>query len=169
LRKIEAAARIMSSKAAQDSKSFSHYLLESLGRIFAERRAELAAGQFQFEADGKFFFKSGDVLDKLNADDEAPWREGKDQVLTTARMAKELKEYGIKSEQVKRAGERGKGYWSNVIEAAVEKYRTEIAADERTDDEEDGGDKDEAEGYEGDARPPQDAGEDDDTDTDLPF
>ncbi len=31
----------MSSKSAQDSKTFGHYLLERLGDIFAKRREEL--------------------------------------------------------------------------------------------------------------------------------
>ena len=41
-------------------------------------------------------------------------------------MANELKEYDIMPDQVKEGQDRGKGYWSDQIEAAVEKYKTEV-------------------------------------------
>ncbi len=52
LKATEAAALTMSRKAAQDSKSFGHYLLERLGDIFAKRREELKDQKFEFEAGG---------------------------------------------------------------------------------------------------------------------
>ena len=128
LKKIEAAARKMSRKAAQDSKSFGHYLLESLGVIFAERRQVLEKQKFSFEEGKGFFIKTADLLSTLNDDDEAPWREHKDEALTATRMARELKEYDITSHKPKKGEDRAKGYWSNEVEAAVEKYKTEVAA-----------------------------------------
>ena len=126
LKATEAAALTMSRKAAQDSKSFGHYLLERLGDIFAKRREELKDQKFELEAGEKFFFMTKDLLPELNADEEAPWREHKDQVLTAHKLAKELKEYDIMPDQVKEGPERGRGYWSDQIEAAVEKYKTEV-------------------------------------------
>jgi hypothetical protein len=110
----------MSHKAAQDSKSFGHYLLERLGDIFAELRKELS-----LEPGKKFFCKTLTLLERLNDDEEAPWREHKDQALTATRMGRELKEYDITSHKVKEGEDRGKGYWSDEVEAAVEKYKTE--------------------------------------------
>ena len=126
LKATEAAALTMSSKSAQDSKTFGHYLLERLGDIFAKRREELKHESL-LEPEERFFFKTKDLLPLLNADDEAPWREHKDQVLTAHKLGRELKEYDITPDEVKEGPERGRGYWSNQIEAAVEKYKTQLA------------------------------------------
>ena len=125
LKATKAAALAMSQKAAQDSKSFGHYLLERLGDIFAERREELRRNSLP-EPEGRFFFRTKDLLPVLNADEEAPWREHKDQVLTAHKLGKELKEYDIVPDEVKEGPERGRGYWSDQIESAVEKYKTEF-------------------------------------------
>jgi hypothetical protein len=58
-----------------------------------------------------------DIVSKLNDDDEAPWREHKDQLLTATRMGRELKEYDITSDEVKKGKNRGRGYWSDEVES----------------------------------------------------
>ena len=125
LKATEAAALTMSQKVAQDSKSFGHYLLECLGDIFAERREQLRHESL-LEPEERFFFRTKDLLPLLNNFEEAPWRERQDQVLTAHKLGKELKEYDIIPDEVKEGPERGRGYWSDQIEAAVEKYKTEV-------------------------------------------
>ncbi len=95
-----------------------------MGDIFAERREQLRHESL-LEPKERFFFRTKDLLPLLNADEEAPWREHKDQVLTAHKLGKELKEYDIIPDEVKEGPERGRGYWSDQIEAAVEKYKTE--------------------------------------------
>jgi hypothetical protein len=144
LKKIEIAARKMSSKAAQDSKSFGHYVLESLGAFFAESRKELEEQNFKFEKGKGFFIKTEDILAKLNADNEAPWRERKDQLLTGHKLAKELREYDISPSETSE----GRGYWSDKVEAAFEKYMTEAADKAKSADKTEAGDDDEDEDIE---------------------
>ena len=50
-------------------------------------------------------------------------------MLTAHKLAKELKEYDITSDRA-RLGDRTRGYWSDEIEAAVEKYKAEHSSRE---------------------------------------
>ncbi len=94
--------------------------ISRLANDFAKLREELG-----LEPGKRFFCKTLTLLSRLNDDSEAPWREHKDQLLTATRMGRELKEYDITSHEVQEGKDRGKGYWSDEVEAAVEKYKPE--------------------------------------------
>jgi uncharacterized protein DUF3631/uncharacterized protein DUF3854 len=118
LEKTVQAAQRMTTKDAQDSKSFGRYLLESLDLIIHEKResAGLPPGE-------RIFLPSLELVAKLNEDKEAPWNEKKDSALTVHKFSKELKKFDIESEQVKQPDQdRSRGYWSDGIEKAIKQY-----------------------------------------------
>ena len=93
-------------------KSFGRYLLESLGRIIAEKREKMNLAPTE-----RIFLKSLDLVNELNQDKEAPWRDDKSAGgLTALQLSKALGAYDIKPEQVREAADRGRGYWSDGIE-----------------------------------------------------
>ena len=116
---IEAAkaAQQMSKKDVQDSKSIGRYLLESLDKIITERRKEkreAAQGELGMPAqEARLFLPTSDLLEKLNKDEEAPWREseeGRKAELSPHRLAALLKKYDLRSDEPQIAGERARGY-----------------------------------------------------------
>ena len=70
LKETEKAAQRMSRKDAKESKSFGHYLLESIARIIQEIRKKSKLGPAE-----RIFLRSLDLTNKLNEDQEAPWKE----------------------------------------------------------------------------------------------
>ena len=139
------AAAQMSTKDVQDSKSIGRYLLESLDRIITEQKEKLeleAQGNPPAERafvliptpellaehkkdDGALFLPSTELVAELNKDEEAPWKEtkeGKQLDLTTTRLAALLKQFDLRSEQVKFVSARARGYWTDSLEKEIEKY-----------------------------------------------
>jgi hypothetical protein len=61
---------------APDIKSFNKYLLESLRRIIVEKRREESKSKNLFNSEKELFLPTQHhLLDELNADNEAPWKE----------------------------------------------------------------------------------------------
>jgi Protein of unknown function (DUF3631) len=60
---------------APDIKSFNKYLLESLRRIIVEKRREESKSKNLFNSEKELFLPTHHLLDELNADNEAPWKE----------------------------------------------------------------------------------------------
>ncbi|PWT80404.1 MAG: hypothetical protein C5B58_11730 [Acidobacteria bacterium] len=115
------AAKQMSRKDAQDTKSFGRYLLESLDRLIQSKRERQ-----NLSADEKVFLPTEDLLSPtigLNADKEAPWFAKSSDGLSANGLANGLKPYGIKSVQLREGPDRGKhGYWSDKLEEAIKTY-----------------------------------------------
>jgi putative DNA primase/helicase len=125
LEKAKSDAESMHDKNAHDAKSFEKYLLESIGKIIAERRA-LKPGEPGAPADpNKFFLRTiDDLLNKLNRDVEAPWKEKPGDELTARGLGKILTGFGVIADQVRpRKGEDPvRGYWSNELEEKIKQY-----------------------------------------------
>ena len=140
--KTAQAAEHINSKDVQDSKSIGRYLLELIAQIINESRGEKrddSQGPAQRELGvapkkriptSKMFLPTSDLLAKLNDDDEAPWREdkkGAKSELTARKLAALLKEYDVKSDQVRypdglESSPPTRGYWIEELEKAIEKY-----------------------------------------------
>jgi hypothetical protein len=116
LDEVAKAARIMSRKDEQDSRSVGRYLLESLQRIIADERKKrgLVPGE-------RFFSRSLDLVNELNRDDEAPWKERANDELTTNRLGKLLKSFEVEmqSKQVREGLDRSRGYYSDDLEKVI--------------------------------------------------
>lgn len=117
LEKTMLAARRMSQKDAQEMKSFGRYLLESLDRIIVAKREKL-----ELPPTENIFLRSLDLVNELNQDDEAPWKDGKSGELNTRQLSTALGKFEITSKQVKEGPVRGRGYWSDDIEKEIQKY-----------------------------------------------
>jgi putative DNA primase/helicase len=115
------AAKQMSRKDAQDTKSFGRYLLESLDRIIQAKRTAS-----NLNSDEKVFLPTEDLLSPtigLNADKEAPWFAKSNDGLSAHGLALAIRPYGIKPVQLREGQDRGKhGYWSDKLEEAIKKY-----------------------------------------------
>ncbi len=130
------AAQHMAKKDVQDSKSVGRYLLESLDRIIKEVREERGKAAPEQGELGvpieteRIFLPTLDLLEELNKDQEAPWQEsdkGSKAELTAHRLAALLRQYDVKSNQVRQPSKSGStpnphGYWSDDLEKAIEKY-----------------------------------------------
>jgi hypothetical protein len=127
------AAEHINSKDVADSKSIGRYLLESIAQIIEESApGELGvASEKERIPTSKMFLPTTELLlPKLNADDEAPWREdkkGAKSELTARKLAALLKQYGLKSDQVRypdglESSPPTRGYWIEDLGKAIEKY-----------------------------------------------
>ena len=140
------AAEHINSRDVQDSKSTGRYLLESIAQIIKERRCGeqrkvsqepatpvelgVASAKERIPTPKMFLPTTEVLLPKLNADDEAPWREdrkGAKTELTSHKLAALLKQYGVKSEQKRYpdgsdSSPPTRGYWIEDLEKAIEKY-----------------------------------------------
>jgi putative DNA primase/helicase len=117
LKIAQQAAQTMTRKDAQDSKSFGRYLLESLDRIIRERRK--ARG---LNPDAKFFLKTRELVEELNEDDEAPWKERPHDDLSVKKFGAVLSGYDVKSKQEREGAERSRGYFSDDLERVIQQY-----------------------------------------------
>jgi putative DNA primase/helicase len=117
LKIAQQAAQTMTRKDAQDSKSFGRYLLESLDRIIRERRK--ARG---LNPDAKFFLKTRELVEELNEDDEAPWKERPNDDLSVKKFGAVLSGYDVKSKQEREGAERSRGYFSDDLERVIQQY-----------------------------------------------
>jgi putative DNA primase/helicase len=119
-------AESMHDKTTHDAKSFNKYLLESLGRIIAEKKTLEPGSQGAPDDPNKFFLRTiDDLLNKLNGDQEAPWKEKPHDELTAHKLGRILTGFGVSSEQVRRPGEKGnapRGYWSDALEKVIKQY-----------------------------------------------
>jgi Protein of unknown function (DUF3631) len=128
LKAAEQAAQAMTRKDAQDSKSFGRYLLESLDRIIRETRKALGP-------DAKFFLKTRELVDELNKDEEAPWKERAHDELTVKKLGAVLSGYDVKSKQERKGAERSRGYFSDDLAKVIQQYvRMEEESSKETED-----------------------------------
>jgi putative DNA primase/helicase len=117
LKIAQQAAQTMTRKDAQDSKSFGRYLLESLDRIIRERRKAR-----ELNPDAKFFLKTRELVEELNEDDEAPWKERPNDDLSVKKFGAVLSGYDVKSKQEREGAERSRGYFSDDLERVIQQY-----------------------------------------------
>ena len=120
LEKTMLAARRMSQKDAQEMKSFGRYLLESLDRIIVAKREKL-----ELPPTENIFLRSLDLVNELNQDDEAPWKDGKSGELnSTAIIDERWGSSKSRRNRVKEGPVRGRGYWSDDIEKEIQSIYT---------------------------------------------
>jgi Protein of unknown function (DUF3631) len=102
------AALALSAGEARDDEPIGTRLLADIKRVFEER--------------GSDRLHSGDLASALSALEEAPWGDWRGKPLEPRGLARLLKRYGIKSEQVWIEGDNRHGYKRERFEDAFERY-----------------------------------------------
>jgi DNA polymerase I-like protein with 3'-5' exonuclease and polymerase domains len=104
-------------KGEEEERSIGVEILYRLKPFFKEVEPALPA-DFKFVSTEK-------TLQHLNSDDEAPWanwKKGDNIGLTAERLARELKVFNVKSEQLMYGGVRFRGYWIKYFQKAFRTY-----------------------------------------------
>jgi putative DNA primase/helicase len=115
LKETMLAAQRMCRKDAQEMKSFGRYLLESLDRIIKAKREKL-----KLDPTERIFLKTLDLVNELNQDDEAPWKDSKFGELTARGLSKGLGGFEIRHRLKKYTKPSPAGTRRNILAASAE-------------------------------------------------
>jgi hypothetical protein len=93
-------------------------ILSQVRTFFQEQEQKYSAKEAEFQP-------SGDILEFLNFDDEAPWadwKSGDKKGLTAEKLSRILKPFGLKSAKHQAEGKRYHGYWRKDFQPVFEAY-----------------------------------------------
>jgi putative DNA primase/helicase len=93
-------------------------VLNQIRAFFREQEPKYGKSEAEFQP-------TGDILEFLNSDDEAPWadwKSGDKKRLTAEKLSRILKPFGLKSDQHQIEGKRYRGYWRKDFQPVFDSY-----------------------------------------------